>query len=86
MDEAANAAVNAGLTWSQHGLPGLVIGALFTALFLIMKMNRDERTEARSLHKEERKEWTESNKTDKEAMILVVKELTTAVRDLEKGK
>lgn len=85
MNEAAEVAVNTGLSWSEHGLPGLVIGALFTALFLLLRMNRDDRSETRKLHKEERKEWQESNRVANDAMTLVVKELTTAVRDLEKG-
>ena len=72
-----------GLSWADHGLPGLVIGALFLALFYLIKVNKEEREETRKMQVEERKEWNASRTANNDSMKAVVKELTTAINNLK---
>ena len=46
--------------WAEHGILGLVIGALFVALFAIVKWLIGHIDNQSEKHREERREWRES--------------------------
>ena len=46
--------------WAEHGILGLVIGALFVALFAIVKWLIGHIDHQSEKHREERREWRES--------------------------
>ena len=87
--------VVAALDWSQFGLAGMVIGALFASVFYIIRVAREHGKHLESRHYEERKDWRELvDKRDvrseaqservRESMdkvVIVVDKLTDAVKD-----
>lgn len=46
--------------WAEHGILGLVIGALFVALFAIVKWLISHIDNQSEKHREERREWREA--------------------------
>ena len=46
--------------WAEHGILGLVIGALFVALFAIVKWLIGHIDNQSEKHREERREWREA--------------------------
>ena len=70
--------------WSQFGLAGLVIGALFTVLFLFVKAAISRLEEMDSIHREERQEWRHTFERRDDKLESVLDRLTEAVKELKK--
>jgi len=51
---------NSVAPWAEHGILGLVIGALFIALFAIVKWLIGHIDNQSEKHREERREWREA--------------------------
>ena len=68
--------------WEEFGIAGLVIGALFYTLFRLVQHQKDERTETRDLHREERKEWKEEANQREENLGTILSDLETTIQDL----
>lgn len=68
--------------WKEFGLAGLVIFALFCTLFVIVRWLITYTDNLSKAHREERKEWRESNEKSNDKFETVAKELTTAIREL----
>lgn len=57
-------------SWTEFGISGMVIGALFSGLWYVMKN-----------HREERKEWREDANSRQDKTDKVIKDLTKAIKD-----
>ena len=72
--------------WAQFGLAGLVIGALFFVLVLIVKWLVSHIDKQAETHKQERADWTSS--TDKKSEEFrqttekVVDQFTTTIKEI----
>lgn len=59
---AINATIYPAISeWSQFGLAGLVIGALFVVLMIIVRWLVSYIDKQSTIHRDERKEWREEN-------------------------
>ena len=68
--------------WEEFGLAGLVIGALFAALFIIVKWLINHIDKQAETHREERAEWRESSTGVVEKVDSSVKDLHTGITQL----
>lgn len=74
--------------WAEHGLPGLVIFALFAVLGLLLwlarlevKNWREDSKGMREEHAAERTEWRESSEKCMDKLTCSVDELSKALRE-----
>ncbi len=67
--------------WSQFGLAGLVIFALFGLVVLLVYKNMDAIKSQASEHKSERREWRESNGRQADRFENAVNNLVAGLRD-----
>jgi len=82
---------NQSAVWSQYGLSGLVIFALFICMAFIVWLSMKSATlqtaafvaevnDSKIRHHEERKEWRESNERTADKLQEAIKELTNSLR------
>lgn len=72
--------------WAEFGLAGLVIFALFVALFFIVKWlisHIDKQAEA---HREERKEWRDQTTAVSDKINASVDQLNDSIKELARNK
>ena len=81
--------------WSEFGLPGMVIGALFVSIVLMFRKgldlfrhsqntHREDRKEWRQEHQSERKDWLQESAKREERGMVAIEKLATAVENLRK--
>lgn len=72
--------------WAEFGLAGLMIGALFFTLILIVKWMIRQTEAMAETHREERREWRDSAREERrdtsDKMAATVGELTRAIQEL----
>ena len=68
--------------WSQFGLAGLVIFALFTTLFVIVRWLIAHIDKQAVEHRSERAEWRSSSEKTNENITRTVDELSKSIRDI----
>lgn len=77
----ADAADAVASPWAEFGLTGLVIGALFAAIVVIVRGGLIHVDKIHTSHREERKEWRDDIAARQAQTDNVIKDLTSAIRD-----
>jgi hypothetical protein len=71
--------------WSQFGFPGLIIGALFYALFLLHKSMREERSEWINAYKEQTEKY-DLRQAETNACIREMTKMVEVMNDRSLGR